>query len=97
VQLCVLPAQSLPVQCAQYDRQDHIELERLEDVIECAALHGFHCRIDGAVARHHDRTERRVHAFCGVEEGDAVHLRHHEVRQQQIEIARSQRCQGLPA
>ena len=59
LQFRVFAAQALHIQRARDDRQDDVELEGLEDVVERAALHGLHRRIDGAVAGHHDRADGR--------------------------------------
>ena len=53
-------AQAPGVQCALYDRQNDIERERLEYVIENSALHRAHGSVDGSVPGHHDRWQCRV-------------------------------------
>jgi hypothetical protein len=81
-------------QRTRQNRQDHAQLERLQNVIERAGLHRRYRRGDGALAGHDDADQIAVELLCRLEQGNAVHPRHHEVGQQQVEPGISQGLQG---
>ncbi|MNN14780.1 hypothetical protein D3C81_1278600 [compost metagenome] len=66
-------------------QQDARHLERLDDVIERARLHGLHGRGDRAFARHDDAGQVGIDLARRFHHGDAVYARHHQVDQQQVE------------
>jgi len=96
-QLAVLGAQMPDLEPTLQHRQHRLQTKRLLDVIERPGLHRLDCRVDGAVARHHDRDELRIDAPCRGEKLDAIEARHLQVRQQQVErtaLQFSQRGKG---
>ena len=54
----VLVLQALAIEPALHDVHDLLDLERLEDVVVGAALHGLDGGLDGAEAGHDDRQDR---------------------------------------
>ena len=78
---CSLPHR----QRASERRQDAVHLEGLQYVIECACLERFDRSRDRAMSGHHDAGQVAVDLMTGAQQRDAVHLRHHQIGQQQIE------------
>ena len=81
----VLEAQAPHCERARQHRYDRPEVERLENVVEGAALHGRDRRVDRAMAGHDEAHQVRVNPLCGAQQRDAVHIRHHEVGNQDVE------------
>ena len=75
---------------------DLLDLEGLGDVILGAAPDGIHGRIDGGVARDHDECRVGVRVPDFLQELQTVHLRHHEVRQDDVEalVAAQLQCRA---
>ena len=81
LQCCVVEPQPAHVERPRNDRQNDIQPEGLEDVVERTDLHRFDCGIDRAMSRHHDAGEIRIDLARRVQQTDTVHLGHHEIRQ----------------
>ena len=81
----VLEAQAPHRQRARQHRYDRPEVERLENVVEGAALHGLDRRVDRAMAGHQEAHQVGVNLLCRAQQRDAVHARHHEVGNQDVE------------
>ena len=85
---CVLPNQSgafgdLP--------DDHLELiwgKRLAQIVGCPALHGLHSRLHGGVPGNHHHLARDAGCLEVLEDLQAVHFRHDQVEEDDVELAR---------
>ena len=62
-------------------------IERFLNVVGRSKLHRFDRRFNRAVACHHDEFDVRVLALYSAEKLNAVHLRHLQVREHEINIA----------
>ena len=76
-------------------RADGREIERLQDVVERAHLHGVDGARHRALAGHHDADEIGIDLERGAEQRQAVHPRHHQVGEQHVEGLLAQGRQRL--
>jgi len=67
--------------------------ERLGEVVEGAALHGVHRRLDRAVRGHDEHGQPRLALVQALHQADAVHRLHAEVEQRQVEARILRRAQ----
>jgi hypothetical protein len=92
LQCRVLHAQVADIQCPGDDRQDDIQPKGLQHIVQRAELQRRDRRIDRAMPGHDDAGDVRIDGPGGTEQFDAVHLGHHEVRQEQIALAGADRA-----
>ena len=74
-------------------RQNLVQLERLQEIIEGTRLHGFQGRLHGRLTGHDDADQLRIDFKGLAEQLDAVHFRHHQVAEQEIEVLGAQQRQ----
>jgi len=79
------------------DEQDLVVLERFGDVVEGAALHGVDGGVDRRVGGDHDDGHVVVDLLQFVQDGKAVHARHHHVDDGGVERHRAGQVEALGA
>ncbi len=93
----VLVLQALAIEAALHDVHDLLDLERLEDVVVGAALHGLDGRLDGAEARHDDGQHGQALLGDLLDELEAAHVGHLEIRDHEVVAAAVQLLERLDA
>ena len=67
--------------------QKLLHRDRLLEEVHCTEARGLHCGFNGAVARHHhDGAPDGVVRIPLLEQGDAVHVGHPDVKENQVEV-----------
>ncbi len=94
-QLDVFRLQAACLEGAREHRQEVVEPERLENIILCSIAQCPHGRVDSAVSRHHDSGQVAVDLVGRAQQRDAVHLRHHQIGEQEIELPLAQLRESL--
>ncbi len=89
--------QALPIEAALDDVDDLLDLERLENVVVRAVLHGLDGGFHGAEAGHDHGQDRDAELGDLFDQIEPVHLGHLEVRDDQVVAALLQLLQGLHA
>ncbi len=74
---------------------DDGKLERLEDIVERAELHGINRGLHRALTGHNDSDDVRIDLQRLAQELDAVHFGHHQVAQEQVEVAFAKLLDGF--
>ena len=74
-----------------------VQLDGLGEIVGRAFLEGVHRGADGGVARHHDDFGAGRHLLDGLQQLDAVHLLHLQVREDDVELLGLDLLQGLHA
>ena len=93
----VLVLQPLAVQAALHDVDDLLDLEGLEDVVVGAPLHRLDGRLDRAEPRHDDGQHRDALFEDALDQLEAAHVGHLQVRDHQVVAAPVQLLDGLRA
>ena len=86
-QACVLVRERIAFNGVGDGQFDLTEAEGLEHVVVRALLHRCAGRLERGETRHDDRDQIRVVLACLANQLDAVHLRHHDVREENDELA----------
>ena len=91
----VLFAQPAALQDALEGARQHGAVDRLQQVVGRAELHGVDGGLHVADARDHDDVLLRAQLLDALHELGAVHARHHEVGQHHVEVAALEEVQRL--
>ena len=94
-QLAVFQAQSPHVHGPDKDRQQRLQVKRLEHVIEGADFHCLNRRRDRSLARHDDPDQARVDCQGLAKQLNAVHAGHHQVAEEDIKVGILKRIKRL--
>jgi hypothetical protein len=97
VQHPVLAHEVAALHGAAQDEEQLVLLQRLREVVESALAHRVHRAVDGAVRGHEDDAGPRGLLGELGQELDAVHVRHLEVGEDDVEGLARRRLQGLAA
>jgi hypothetical protein len=84
--LNVLSAQPSVFQRPCQDGKQVTESERLENVIGGPTAQRLHSGVDGAITRHDHSRQVAIDLLRGAQQGDAIHLGHHQVGEQEVEL-----------
>ena len=74
-----------------------VDVERLGDVVESTELHGADRRLHGLGSRQHDDRHARIAAPHLLEQLEAVHARHDDVEEDDVERPGRERLQRVGA
>ncbi len=94
LELAVLVLQALALERVGDGEPQLVELERLGDVVVGAELHRLHRRLGRGERGHHEHDRPRRVVLRRAQYGQAVHLAHPEIGDDEIEVVRLQGLHG---